>query len=127
MKRTMLYPIKPGCFCPRADGISNIHIPYCYTSKQRTLLDTEIQIPVSCWDNMELKIAKSLPPEFGNAKELNTRLTSLLTLIEDIIKYAERRDVQDKGKFVKRYFKPDLDIYSHAVGRNPAQFQESNL
>ncbi len=44
MKRTMLYPIKPGCFRPRTDGTSNIHIQYCYTSKQRTLLDTEIYI-----------------------------------------------------------------------------------
>jgi hypothetical protein len=112
MKRTMLYPIKPGCFRPRADGISNIHIQYCYTSSLRTLLDTEIQIPISCWDKKELKITKSLPGEFGNAKELNARLDSLLTLIENIIKYAERRNVPDKGKFVKRYFKPDLDIYS---------------
>jgi len=59
-----------------------------------------------------MKIARNLPPEFGNAKELNNRLTSLLNLIEDIIKYAERRNVPDKGKFVKKYFKPDLDIYS---------------
>jgi len=112
MKRIMLYPIKPGCFRPRADGMSNIHIQYCYTSKQRTLLDTEIQIPVSCWDKKELKIARSLPPEFGNAKELNDRLTSQLTLVEDIIKYAERRNLRDKGKFVRKYYKPDLDIYS---------------
>jgi hypothetical protein len=33
-------------------------------------------------------------------------------LVEDIIKYAERRNIPDKGTFVKRYFKPDLDIYS---------------
>jgi hypothetical protein len=103
----MLYPIKPGCFRPRADGICNIHIQYCYTSKQRTLLDTEIQIPISCWDKKEMKVARSLPPEFGNVKELNTLLTSQLALVEDIIKYAERRNVPDKGKFVKRYYKPD--------------------
>jgi hypothetical protein len=72
----MLYPIKPGCFRPRAGGVSNIHIQYCYTSKQQTLLDTGIQIPVSCWDKKELKITRSLPPEIGNVKELNIRLTS---------------------------------------------------
>ena len=53
-----------------------------------------------------------LPPEFGNVKELNNRLPSQHALVEDIIKYAERRNVPDKGKFVKRYFKPDLDIYT---------------
>lgn len=108
----MLYPIKPGCFRPRAGGISNIHIQYCYTSSLRTLLDTKIEIPISYWDKQELKITRNLPGEFGNAKELNARLDSMLTLIEDIIKYAERRNVPNKGKFVKRYFKPDLDIYS---------------
>lgn len=102
----MLYSIKPGCFRSWTDGISNIYIQYWDACKQRTLLDAEIQIQVSCWDKNELKIAKSLPPEFGNAKELNTRLTSQLTL-KDIIKYAERRNVPDKEKFVRKYYKPD--------------------
>jgi len=45
MERTVLYPIKPGCFKPRTDGTSNIHIQYCYTPEKKTLLDTEIIIP----------------------------------------------------------------------------------
>jgi hypothetical protein len=108
----MLYPIKPGCFRPRSDGTSTIHIQYCYSSKQRTLLDTEIQIPISCWDRKGLIITKDLPPQFGNYKALNNALDAQLTLVEDIIKYAERRNVPDKGGFVKKYYKPDLDIYS---------------
>ena len=80
MKRTMLYQIKPGCFRPSADGFSNIHIQYCYTSKQRTLIP---KFTVSCWDKKEMKVTRDLPPEFGNAKELNARLNTLVTLIEE--------------------------------------------
>lgn len=60
MERTVLYPIKPGCFKPRTGGISNIHIQYCYSSEKKTLLDTKIVIPVSCWDKVNLVITPDL-------------------------------------------------------------------
>lgn len=50
MEQALFYPIKPGCYRPCKDGLSNIHIQYCYTSEKKTLLDTEIEIPLNCWD-----------------------------------------------------------------------------
>ena len=107
-----IYPIKPGCFRPRNDGLSKIHIQYCYTREKKTLLDTDILIPVSCWDKDKLLISAHLPREFGNAKRLNEAVEIQFSMVEDIIKYAEKRNIVDKGQFVKKYYKPDLDVYS---------------
>ena len=107
-----MYPIKPGCFRPRKDGISIIHIQYCFTSKKKPLLDTGIEIPAKYWDKQNLKISRDIPPEYGNAKRMNDLLDAQLNLIADIIKYAEKRNIADKDRFVKKYYKPDLDIYS---------------
>jgi hypothetical protein len=76
------------------------------------MLDTQILIPVSCWDKTKLVITSDLPPKFGNAKKINEALDAQLNLVADIIKYAEKRNIPDKGKFVRKYYKPDLDIYS---------------
>jgi hypothetical protein len=66
MERTVLYPIKPGCFKPRTDGTCNIHIQYCYCAEKKTLLDTEIVIPVDCWDKENLVVTQDLPRQFGS-------------------------------------------------------------
>jgi len=112
MPKSMLYPIKPGCFRPREDGTSIIHIQYCYTSTKKTLLDTKIRVPVECWDSKKQMIKSDLPPEFGNARKLNEALDEQVRLIEELIKYTEKRGIDDKGGFVKTYYAPELDIYS---------------
>jgi site-specific recombinase XerD len=114
MERTVLYPIKPGCYKPRRDGTSNIHIQYCYTvekNEKKTLLDTEIVIPINCWEKENLFITPDLPRQYGSAKKLNETLDSQLRLVEDIITYATKKNIVDKGSFVKTFYKPDLDIY----------------
>jgi hypothetical protein len=78
MGRTMLYPIKPGCFKPRTDGAGNIHIQYCYTPEKEILIDTEIVIRVNCWDKENLVITPDLPRQFGAAKNLNDAIAAQL-------------------------------------------------
>lgn len=108
----MLYPLKPGCFKPRKDGTSIIHIQYCYSSDYRTLLDTGIRIPVKNWDKKRQIVIPDLPAEYGNTKKVNEALTGQLRLIESMIDFAIKRSVPDIGVFVKNHYKPDLDIYS---------------
>ena len=74
MPKSMLYPIKPGCFRPREDGTSIIHIQYWYAHKKKTLLDTKIIIPIASWDSKKLVIKPDLPSEFGSARKLNEAL-----------------------------------------------------
>jgi hypothetical protein len=112
MERTVSYAIKPGCYKPRKDGTSNIHIQYCYTPEKKTLLDTEIIVPVNCWDKENLVITPDLPRQFGAAKNLNDAVAAQLRLVEAVIEYAERKGIPDKGAFVKTYYSPGLDIYS---------------
>ena len=63
----MLLPLKPVCEAKNArrDGTSVIYIQYCYSSKKRTNLNTEIAIPPRYWNDQKLFILPSLPPQFG--------------------------------------------------------------
>jgi hypothetical protein len=33
-----------------------------------------------------------------------------MRLVEDVIRYATKKDIENKGEFVKKYYRPDLDI-----------------
>jgi hypothetical protein len=105
-------PVKPVCIRPRKDGTSIIHIQYCYNVEQKTMLDTGIVIPVRCWDKEGLVITKDLPGAFGNPVKLNEALQAQMRLVEDVITFAVKRNVLDRGRFVKEYYSPDLDIYA---------------
>jgi hypothetical protein len=91
MPKSMLYPIKPGCFRQREDGTSIIHIQYCYTNKNKTLLDTKIVVPIASWDSKKLLVKPDLPAEYGSARKLNEALDVQVRLIEELIKYTEKR------------------------------------
>jgi hypothetical protein len=108
----MLYPIQPGCYKPRADGKSNIHIQYCFTSAKKPLLDTQIIILVEYWDKEKREISPDLPLEYGLASKLNPALQQQIDLVGNVIKYAIRTGVQDRAEFVKKFYKPDLDIFT---------------
>lgn len=92
--------------------MSNIHIQYYYSSDKKTLLDTEIVIPVDYWDKSTLVITPDLPPQFGGAKRLNKALQVQMRLVENIISYAVKKKIENTGDFVKKFYSPDLDIYS---------------
>jgi len=126
MARTMFLPIKPVCIRPRKDGTSIIHIQYCYSNERKTILDTKITIPVECWDKENLCIKQNLPTPFGTSKELNEALRIQLRLAEDVISFAIKRNIPDRGKFVKKYYSPDLDIYalSEIVQKNEHYLKE---
>ncbi|MGN6417357.1 MAG: tyrosine-type recombinase/integrase [Pseudobacter sp.] len=108
----MLYPIQPGCYKPRADGFSNIHIQYCFTSAKKPLLDTQIVIPAAYWDKTKKEISPDLPLEHGLAAKLNVALQQQMELVGHVIKYAIRNNIEDRAEFVKRFYSPDLDIFS---------------
>ena len=109
---SMLYAIKPGCFRPRLDGTSNIHIQYCYDNVHKTLLDTGLVIHVNYWDKNNSTILPDLPIEYGRPAILNESLQKQMRLVEDVIAYATKKNIENKGTFVKQFYKPDLDIYS---------------
>src|SRR6185503_13574244 len=102
----------PVCIRPRKDGTSIIHIQYCYSNEQKTILDTKITIPVKCWDKENLCIKQNLPSSFASSKELNEALRIHLRLAEEVISFAIKRNIPDRRKFVKKYYSPNLDIYS---------------
>jgi len=108
----MLLPVKPICDSRKArrDGTSLIYLQYCYSATNRTLLNTGIAIPAQYWDGQKEAIAKSLPSSYGNFDHLNESLTEMLRTVEDLIKLAEKQNVEHKGQFLKEAFKPGIQI-----------------
>lgn len=108
----MLLPLKPICEAKKArrDGTSVIYIQYCYSSEKRTNLNTELAIPAEYWNDQKLFIKPDLPPQFGEAARLNEEIKRMYRLAEDLISLADKKKVENKGRFVKEVFKPDLDI-----------------
>lgn len=112
----MLLPIK--FICPsnkaRRDGTSLIFIQYCYSSDNKTLLNTEIAIPPKYWQKKFSRISEDLPKEYGEVASLNKELQRLLRLAEDIIQYALDRRYPDPVQFVKGTFHPAFLVSSLA-------------
>lgn len=108
----MLLPIKLICDPKKArrDGTSLVYIQYCYSSTNRTLLNTDIAIPPKYWINKRLAISKDLPKEFGDQVLLNDNLTKMLRTVEDLIALGEKQEVADMGLFVKQTFKPNMNV-----------------
>src|SRR3954447_14135947 len=102
----MLLPIKPICPAKkiRRDGTAPVFLQYCYSATNRTLLNTGITIPPLYWNTKQLCISEKLPTNYGNHESLNEELTRL------IVTYAIRRQLPDKGSFVKKFFSPTLQI-----------------
>lgn len=107
----MVLPIKPICRANkiRKDGTSLIFLQYCYSATKRTLLNTEIAIPVDYWNKKQGRISDKLPIAFGNPQQLNEELRRQLRIVEDLVTYATKSDLPNKGLFVKNSFSPTLD------------------
>jgi integrase len=110
----MLLPIKPICNAAkiRRDGTSLIFIQYCFSSDNKTLLNTEIAIPPNYWHKKLNRISEDLPTKYGKASDLNKELQRQIRLAEDIISHGLERKLYDLVAFVKTKFTPAFDISS---------------
>jgi integrase len=106
-----MLPIKPICESKkiRKDGTSLIFLQYCYSSEKRTNLNTEIAIPPQFWNKKRLCIQDSLPAEYGSVEYLNGEIRRMHRLAEDLIDFANKKDIKEKWIFVKSTFTPDFD------------------
>ncbi|GAA4748957.1 site-specific integrase [Flavisolibacter ginsenosidimutans] len=94
----------------RKDGTSVVFIQYCYSAENRTILNTEIAVPPAFWNKKTGSISKDLPAGYGDYKELNEELKRLYRLAEDIVEFAIKKNLPDRGKFVKETFSPRFDL-----------------
>jgi hypothetical protein len=107
----MLLPIKPICRANkmRKDGTSLIFFQYCYNATKRTLLNTEIAIPINFWNKKQCCVSEKLPTHFGNFEKLNDEINRQKRIAEDLIIHANRKQIINKGAFVKQTFSPSLN------------------
>lgn len=94
----------------RKDGTSVVFIQYCYSSERRTTLNTGIAIPAKYWSKKRQIITSDLPTEYGSVDTLLKELKQKLRFAEDLVELATRKNIQNKGKFVKEAFDLKLDI-----------------
>ena len=94
----------------RKDGTSIVFIQYCYSSDKRTILNTGIAIPPRYWSKKRQIITSDLPKEYGTVDFLLKELKHKLRFAEDLVDLALRKNIQNKGKFVKEAFVLNLDI-----------------
>lgn len=94
----------------RRDGTSSIYIQYCFSAEKRTLLNTQITIPPAYWNTKRSCIAPNLPEDFASASKLNKELVRMRRIVKDLIVFAGERKVEDIGSFVKKTFKPEVNL-----------------
>lgn len=87
----------------RKDGTCIVFLQYCYSDKQKPLLDTGVAIPPAYWNKKSRKISDSLPAEYGNIEALETILTTKFRKAEDMINEAFKRKVSPV-EFLKTNF-----------------------
>ncbi|MFZ1528354.1 MAG: phage integrase SAM-like domain-containing protein [Ferruginibacter sp.] len=88
----------------RKDGTALVFLQYCHNAEQRVLLSTDVAIPPQFWSKKTNRITETLPPQYGNAGELQTDLTSKLRKAEDMITYALKQRDTCPMKFLKDNF-----------------------
>ena len=94
----------------RRDGTSIIFIQYCYSSEKRTNLNTGIAIPAKYWIKKRQTIQNELPADYGKVDQLTRELKLKLRFAKDLVELAKRKNIQNRGKFVKEAFHFNLEI-----------------
>jgi hypothetical protein len=105
-------PLKPVCERKnmRRDGTSIIFIQYCYCAEKRTNLNTGIAVPPAFWNKKRLCISNDLPLIYGKVEHLNNEVKRMLRLAEDLVDFAAKKNIVNRGKFIKEIFYPELNI-----------------
>jgi hypothetical protein len=92
------------------DGTNPIYIQYCLNAGERTLLNTQVYIPVRHWNKKLTRISKDLPSQYGNPNQLNESLANQIRIAEDVIRFAKKKEIKDEIGFLRKHFQPDFDV-----------------
>ena len=88
----------------RKNGTSLIFIQYCFTSEERTLLNTGIANPPNYWNRKQGRVSRDLPSKFGEVEKHEVKLNELLRRAEDLINYALKGNRSSPMNFLKSNF-----------------------
>ncbi|MFL5739619.1 MAG: site-specific integrase, partial [Flavisolibacter sp.] len=108
----MLLPLRLLCTDKfiRKDGTSIIFIQYCFSAEKRVLLNSGIAIPPQFWNHKKQHVLTSLPPRYGAVDLLNTQLKIILRFAEDLVDLAIKKQITQKGTFVKEAFENNWNV-----------------
>jgi integrase len=113
----MKIPIKPLCEqkWQGIDGTSTIYLQWFHDGVHRIFLNTKISVPSQYWNKRQECISEALPADYGHYSDLNEEVDRQLELAKNLIKLAKGQKVVKIGPYVKRNFRPDLDLDALAL------------
>ena len=113
----MKIPIKPLCEEKRVreDGTAVLYFQWFHDDVHRIFLNTGLAIPPKFWNKKTESVMDTLPSSYGIPVQLNEEIDRQLTLAKDLIKLAKSQKVQKLGAYVKRVYRPDLDLVALAL------------
>ena len=121
-----MLPVKAVCDKRMRKNGNPVCIQYCYKSNEKTVLNTEIYIPIQYWNRRLRRVVPEIPPEYGNAETLNKEIQAMVRKVEDLILIAVEKN-QNPLQFVKETFRPDLDTGSLKVDDIINEIKERNV
>ena len=104
-----MFPVKAICDRRSRKFGNPVCIQYCYRPDQRTVLNTEIYIPIRYWHRKLCRVMHELPPQYGDAEIINSQITAMIRMVEDMVGMAVRQKLNPL-EFVKNTFHPNLDL-----------------
>ena len=113
----MKIPIKPLCEEKRIreDGTAVLYFQWFHDGVHRIFLNTGITIPPKFWNKKTEAVMDTLPSSYGTPEKLNAEVDRQLHIAKDLIRLAKNQKVHKLGAYVKRNYRPDLDLPALAL------------
>lgn len=123
----MKIPIKPLCEEKRVrdDGTAVLYFQWFHDGVHRIFLNTGLAIPPKFWNRKTESVMDTLPFSYGTPAKLNEEIDRQLTLAKELIKLAKSQKVQKVGAYVKRNYRPNLDL--EALARADFQLKKTYI
>lgn len=94
----------------KGDGMTPVYLQYMYDHDNRTLIKTDIRIPLSSWDTRHRKVRNNLPEDFEkNHEDINMELAVLTTRLKKLYTDALKVGTDPTIKYIQKHFSLTYD------------------
>jgi hypothetical protein len=87
------------------DGLTPVYLQYMYDHDNRTLIQTNIRIPLNCWNSRHRKVKDNLPDNFEKTnEEINIELATLALRLKKLYTDALKSGVDPTISYIQKHF-----------------------
>src|SRR5882724_13264230 len=89
--------------CAKGDGMTPVYLQYMYDHDNRTMIQTDIRIPLSSWDTRHRKVKNNLPGDFEKtSEEINMELSTLTFRLKKLYSDALKVGTAPTISYIKK-------------------------